>query len=209
MKTGFKAFANYLIIPAFLSIVFNSFVENNLILANVLFYLVLLFYFMFLSRHEIKDNWIDFRKNFKKYLPIILKWVFIGFILMIASNYIIQLFIDTLPTNEISNRKFIESSPILSILYLLLIAPLSEEYVFRFSFKSIKHYYIYTIFTSLLFSSLHLLSITSFYELWYFIPYFIFSFGFSNIFFKTQNYFASSFGHIIHNTLCVIIILLF
>ena len=90
-----------------------------------------------------------------------------------------------------------------------MVAPLIEEYVFRYSFKEIKNYYLFVIFTSSLFASLHLLSISQLIELMYFIPYFILSFGFSNVFFKTKNYFASAFAHIIHNLLCVIIILVF
>lgn len=209
MKMGFKSLAYYLIIPAFLSIIFESFVRHNLLLANVLFYLVLLAFFFFLSRRDIKQDIIDFKNNIKSYLPIILKWVLLGFGLMITSNYIISFFIDTLPSNEITNRELIENNPALALFYLLLIAPLLEEYVFRFSFKSINNYYVYTILTSVLFATLHLLSVNNWIELLYFIPYFIFSFGFSNIYFKTKNYFASVFGHIIHNSLCVIIIMLF
>jgi len=209
MKNGFKSFAFYLIIPAFFAIIFNGFVNKHLVLANVIFYLIVLLFFLFCSRKEIKKDFKDLKKNIKKYIPIILKWILIEFVLMIASNYVIGLFIDSLPNNELSNREFLMSSPILAISYLLIIAPCIEEYVFRFSFKSIKNYYIYTIITSLLFASLHLLSISDITHMWYVIPYFCMSFGFSNIYYKCQNCFASTIGHIIHNALCVIMILVF
>ena len=209
MKNGLKSFAYYLIIPSFLTFFFNSLVKKNLILSNILFYLILLLFFFFCSRKEIWENFKDFKTNYKKYIPIILKWVLLCFILMVGANYIIGLFIENLPNNEINNRDLIQNSPLLSLIYLLFIAPLIEEFVFRFSFKEIKNYYGYTIFTSFLFATLHILSFTSLGELFYFIPYFILSFGFSNIYFRTKNYFASTLGHIIHNILCVIIILLF
>ena len=173
MKEGFKSFAYYLIIPAFLSVIFNNKVIKYPLLTNILFYLILLLFFIFISRKEIIKHFNDFKNNLKKYLLFILKWVIIGLGLMIISNYIIQIFIDVLPTNEISNRELIKNSPIISLIYLLIIAPFLEEYVFRFSFKNIKNYYIYILITCILFSSLHILSIQSLAEIWYFIPYFI------------------------------------
>lgn len=208
MKKGFKSFSFYLIIPAFLAMIFDKFVDNHLVLANVLFYLIVLLFFLFCSRKDIKKDFKDIKKNFKKYILVILKWTLIEFCFMIISNYVILLFIDSLPNNELSNREFLMNSPILAISYLLLIAPMIEEYVFRYSFKNIKNYYFFTFITSSLFASLHLLSINSISHIWYIIPYFVMSVGFGTIYYKCQNYFASTIAHIIHNVLCVIIILI-
>ena len=207
MKKGLKAFSFYLIIPAFLAMIFNKFVDNHLVFANILFYLLVLLFFLFCSRKDIKRDFNDIKKNFKKYILVILKWTLIEFGLMIVSNYLILLFIDSLPNNELSNREFLMSSPILAISYLLLIAPMIEEYVFRYSFKNIKNYYLFTFITSLLFASLHLLSINNITHIWFLIPYFAMSVGFGTIYYKCQNYFTSTIAHIIHNALCVIIIL--
>jgi len=209
MKNGFKFFAYYLIIPAFLAMIFNVFVNKHLLLANILFYLVLLIIFSIIERKEIKKQFNDFKKKVKKDIFIIIKWILIEFILMVVSNYIIGLFVSNIPANELNNREFLMNNPILTLIYLLLIAPSVEEFVFRFSFRSIKNYYLYTILTSLLFASLHLISIDNLMHLWYIIPYFVMGFGFANIYYKCQNYFDSTIGHIIHNILCVIIILVF
>jgi len=209
MKEGLKFFAYFLIIPAFLSVLFNTLVNNNLILANVLFYSILLSFFLFLKRDELKEHFKDLKNNYKKYIMTILKWTIIGFLLMIISNYIIGLFINGIPNNEVNNRNMILNNPILSLLYLLVIAPLVEEFVFRFGFRKIKNHYIYVLVSCLLFSSLHLLSITYISHLWYIIPYFFIGFGFSNVYYKCQNYFSSVFAHIFHNLLCVIIILVY
>ena len=150
-----------------------------------------------------------FKKNYKKYLKVIILWVLIGFTLMILSNYIISLFINSIPNNELNNRDFLMSNQLLTLVYLLIVAPLIEEFVFRFSFRNIKNYYLYCILTSLLFAALHLFSLSSLYQLWYIIPYFFIGFSFANIYFKCKNYLASVIGHIIHNILCVIIILVF
>lgn len=209
MKNGFKFFAYYLIIPAFLSILFNNFVNKHLLLANILFYLILLLILYIIERKELKKHLFNFKKNYKKYIVIILKWVFIGFLLMMASNYIIGLFVDSIPNNELTNRMLVKRSPILSLIYLLIIAPIIEELVFRFGFREIKNYYLYTIITSLLFASLHIFSISHITHLFYIIPYFFIGYALANIYYKCQNYFTSTIGHIIHNLLCVIIILVF
>lgn len=209
MKEGFKYFAYYLIIPAFLSVIFNEFVKKNLILANILFYLILLLFFFFIKRDDIKEHFKDFKNNYKKYIFYILKWTIIGFLLMLISNYIIGSFIKGIPTNEAANRELIKNNTSLSLIYLLVIAPLIEEFVFRYSFRNIKNCYVYIFITGLLFASLHLLSITNISHLWYLFSYFFIGFGFANIYFKCQNYFSSVIAHIIHNILCVIIILVF
>lgn len=209
MKKGFKAFLIYLFVPLLFSMIFYNFTNKNILLSNVLFYLVLLLFFLFCSWKDLVENFKDFKLNYKKYLKIIFKYTLICFVLMMLSNFLIQLMVSNLPSNELNNRKFIEENIFLSLSYLLIIAPMLEEYVFRYSFREIKNKYIFIIITSLLFSILHLLSITTLSELLYVIPYFIIGFGFSNCYIKTKNYFSSLIGHIIHNLLCVIIILVF
>lgn len=209
MKNGFKFFLYYLLAPVFLSILFNDFVSKNLLAANVIFYVILLILFFIIERNSIIENLDDFKKNFKTHIKYIFSWVIIGFCLMILINYIISLFNINIPTNELNNRNYLINKPFLTLIYLLIVAPLLEEFVFRFSFRNIKNYYLYTILTSLLFAALHLFSINNLYHLWYIIPYFFIGFSFANIYYKCQNYFSSTIGHIIHNGLCVIIILVF
>ena len=127
---------------------------------------------------------------------------------MMFSNYIINKFINVLPTNELNNRELIKNNILLAFIYIVIIAPLLGEYVFRYSFKKINNYYLYMFMTLSLFTLIHLMSINSISEIYYLIPYSIVGFGFSSVYFKTQNYFASLFSHIIHNLLCVIIIMI-
>lgn len=209
MKQGFKNLFIYIIITSLLVFLFPSFTYNHVILSNICYSIILIIYFFICSRKELLKDLKEIKNNFKKFLPIILKYSLSCFIIMILLNYIIQLSIKTLPTNELNNRTLLENNLFLSLLYLLLIAPCLEEYIFRFSFKNIKNSKVYIILTSLLFASLHILSSTNFPEYIYIIPYFVIGFGFSNIYNKTKNYYASLLGHIIHNILCVIIIMVF
>ena len=209
MKQGLKIFFTYLFMPIMLLIVFNGFYNNYKVLAEIIFYLLTLILFFILSRKEIWNDLKSFKNNFKKYLPTIFIWLCIGFGLMIVSNYIIGMFVDGLPSNEVNNRELLISNPLIMITYLLIIAPMLEEYVFRFGFKNIKNYYFFTFFTSLLFASLHILSIEKLIHLCFLIPYFCLSFGFSNIYYKTKNYWAAVIAHMIHNLLTIIIILVF
>lgn len=207
MKDGLKNFVIYLLVPNFIIMLLFSFI-NNIIIKSILGYLVLLIYFIIVSKDDLIKQYSDFKSNKFKYLKIILKYTFICFILMMFSNYIINKFINVLPTNELNNRELIKNNILLAFIYIVFIAPLLEEYVFRYSFKKINNYYLYMFMTLSLFTLIHLMSINSISEIYYLIPYSIIGFGFSSVYFKTQNYFASLFSHIIHNLLCVIIIMI-
>ena len=207
MKYGLKNFVIYLLLPNFIIMLLSNFI-TNIIIKSILGYLVLLIYFIILSKDDLIKQYKDFKNNKIKYLKIILKYTFICFILMMFSNYIINKFINVLPTNELNNRELIKNNILLAFIYIVIIAPLLEEYVFRYSFRKINNYYLYMFMTLSLFTFIHLMSINSISEIYYLIPYSIIGFGFSSIYFKTQNYFASLFSHIIHNLLCVIIIMI-
>ena len=206
MKNGFKAFLIYLLVPTILLMVLKSYYKTHIIGYNLIVYVTLLLIFLLMNYKDMIPLFKDFKKNYKKYLPIIIKNTLICFLLMMVSNYIIQLFIPTLPSNEINNRALFKSNFIISFISLVLLAPMVEEFVFRYSFKSIKKYWIYMVTTCTLFALLHVFTVNKMYELLYIITYFIIGFGFSNIFFKTKNYYASLISHILHNLLCVIII---
>ncbi len=207
MKYGLKNFVIYLLLPNFIIMLLSNFI-TNIIIKSILGYLVLLIYFIILSKDDLIKQYKDFKNNKIKYLKIILKYTFICFILMMFSNYIINKFINVLPTNELNNRELIKNNILLAFIYIVFIAPLLEEYVFRYSFRKINNYYLYMFMTLSLFTFIHLMSINSISEIYYLIPYSIIGFGFSSVYFKTQNYFASLFSHIIHNLLCVIIIMI-
>ena len=65
---------------------------------------------------------------------------------------------------------------------------------------------IFIIISSLLFASLHILSITKIIELLYIIPYLIIGLTFTLIYQKTDNILCNIISHILHNTINVLII---
>ena len=59
-------------------------------------YFVLIILFIVFYRKYLKEKWIDFKKNIKKYFEISFRNWLVGFIIMIVSNIIINKFISGL-----------------------------------------------------------------------------------------------------------------
>ncbi len=159
-------------------------------------------------RKEIKNDFLKLKKNFGSITDIALKYWIIGFILMIVSNTIIGAFSPIkVPSNESSVRDLIISTPLISFIFISIFAPFNEELIFRKSFKDVfKNKWIFALISGLTFGLLHVInSISSLYELLYFIPYTSLGIVFSLAYYKTDNIFTSIIMHFIHNTLIFII----
>jgi len=202
----------------FLSSVFLSFlyallpieskVLDNIVLSFISIITLLLV--LYLSRKNLKGQFNDFFKNFKEYFFIMMKYWIIGFFFMIIANYVINfLILDGISPNESANREIIRMYPFYSLLSMGLIGPFSEEVLFRLNFKVIKERVLYLSLSSVSFGLMHILfSFTEISDILYIVPYTILGLSFGTIFYKTQNVIASTFAHIVHNTLSIMIILL-
>jgi len=132
-------------------------------------------------------------------------WV-IGLIIMFISNIIINMIIGNIASNEELNRSLLLSTPIYAVTAMVLIAPLTEEIVFRLApRKAFTKKWPYLIYSALLFGGLHLLSSKSLIELLYIIPYGALGLVFAKSFYETDNIFSSITVHMIHNTIAVIV----
>ena len=85
---------------------------------------------------NIKERIKDFKKNKKDYLKLIFKTLLIGLIFIIITNLIISHF-NELPQNELTLRKEIKLYPIYYILNILILGPIMEEILFRYTFTII------------------------------------------------------------------------
>lgn len=205
----------YYVITVIVSIPFTFVLNKNLILDNFLLLLIDLIvcaFIILLFKDKLQNTFKDFKVNWKKNLKIIFKYWIIGFILMIVTNLIINLFIlKTIAPNEASNREVIDKYPIYAIATIVCITPIIEEILFRLNFKDVfKTRKSYCLTTGILFGFMHVLaSISKPIYMLYLIPYSILGITFSLVFYDTNKNVLSSFiAHSLHNSLSLLIILL-
>lgn len=183
--------------------------ENSSKLSNNLFetftYIVIIISLIIINKMNIKKEIIDFKKNYKNYLKNGLIYWIIGLFLMIGSNYIITIY-QSLPSNEILIRNNLSVNFIFMFLSSVIISPILEEILFRYSFSKIKNKYIYIIISSLLFALVH---ISSFTELIFLIPYGFLGLAFTLTYYKNKNIISSIIIHTLHNYFVLLIITLF
>lgn len=166
----------------------------------------------FMYKKEIKKEFIDFKNNFGKYSDIALKYWILGFIAMFFSNIIITNMAPVkIAPNEQGIQEIIGAIPFISIIVIGFIAPFSEEIIFRKSFKdAIKTKWVFIFISGIVFGLLHVISqINSIYDFLYVIPYSSLGIAFSIIYYKSNNIFSSIFAHSLHNTILVLINILY
>ena len=184
----------------------SSFQYNVILIINEFVTVLLL---VLLYKKRLKKDFIDFDKNYKKYLSIGFNAWFIGIIIMIVSNLIIHTYIiNTTSYNQAANIAIMIRYPLYSVISIVMIGPFIEEMVFRYGFKiNIKNKKLYYILSVLIFTSLHVFNgISSPIELLYFIPYGSLALAFSYILDKTDNIFTTTIIHTFHNTLVIVLI---
>ena len=164
---------------------------------------------IFIFRKRLKRDFIDFDKNYKKYLSLGIKVWLVGIVAMLISNNIIyHLITNNIAYNQSANMLIINRFPLYSLISMIVVGPVVEEMVFRLGFKNgLKSRKLYYVLSVLIFTSLHALNgITSPLELLYFIPYGSLAIAFSYILDKTDNIFTTTVIHTMHNALTIVLI---
>ena len=178
----------------------NTFISStSLTLGNLFILLIILLFFVPKlvndSKNLTKDNLKTAYKN----------WL-IGLVIMYVSNFFILLINNDLAANEATNRAILEQYPIFAILVMVVIAPITEELIFRLSIRNIfKNKYLYCIFSGLIFGLIHL---TSFKEILFVIPYGALGFFFAKTLYDTDNIYAPIMTHITHNAIIIFILIM-
>lgn len=158
-----------------------------------------------LNREKCKHIFKNFKKNYKKYIPLILKYYFCGLLIMSFSTRIIAEFTQAIPENEEANRLLFKSLPIYSAITTIITAPICEELIFRASFKeAFKKKEVFLITTSLLFGLSHTIFTLDFINT---IPYAALGFFLGMIYYETDNILCSILTHAMHNSLCILLLL--
>ncbi len=202
----------YFILQIFIYALFYKDIYNktNLVLANIatIFVdLLILFIFIIIFRKKLIPDFNNFKKDYKKLLSNNVKYWCIGLSIMIITNFVINLIIGNMPTNEETNRLILANYPVSSIISMVIVAPIIEELITRKMFKDVfKNQYVYIIFSGLLFGFLHLLVSKSLLELLYIIPYASLGCSFAKMYYDTDNLWTNIFFHSVHNLLAIILI---
>ena len=169
-------------------------------------YFILIIIFILAYRKYLKEKWYDFLKNFKSYFKISLKNWFIGFLIMIISNIIINSFVSGLGQNENLVQSFIAETPAIAFIITTFLAPFIEEMIFRKSLKDcFKNKTIYMITSAILFGLIHCLVSDNLYEYLLIIPYGALGFMFAKTNWETDNVYSSIFMHMLHNGILTIL----
>lgn len=166
-----------------------------------------------------KDKIIkDFKNYFKKFASNFeqsFKYYFIGVIVMMVSNLIINFVItDAIAGNEEAVRDMIDVVPLYMLFSVSLYAPFVEELIFRHSIKDLVMCYgngkiargIYIFLSGFIFALMHILGqTTSMLDYIYLIPYMSLGIAFSSLYSKTDNIFSTIMMHCLHNTFTIVL----
>ena len=187
--------------------------KNNLIYQNIVLIvssLVVTGILIVIFRKDFFSNFKDFKKNYKNYIPLCLKYWALGFVIMIGLNGIITTLLGGIAPNEEGNRMLIKMYPIYMVITASITSPICEELLFRLNFKKIfKSKIAKILFTGIVFGAVHAIASENLLDLLYILPYSALGITLSATFFNTDNIISSIFTHFLHNTITIIILFTF
>lgn len=212
---GILVFLGYLLLSKYADNIlillgFNKLSTPLKLIVSIIYEILMLLAIIFIYLKTIVNDFIDYKQNIKYYINNYLKYWFLNLGLMMITNIII---INITNINNSTNQEYITKLlgkyPIYTIVATILIAPLTEELIFRLNIRKIfKNNIIFIITSGLVFGALHLTVATSIKELLFIIPYSIPGFIFAYTLTKSKNIFVPISLHTMHNTLMILLQLL-
>ena len=208
---GVLVILSYFLIPTYIKYIVANLSNGSLseevsVILSIIIEILTLAVILLLFNKRIKENYIDLKKNHKKYFSKYFKIYLIGLAIMYISNAIlIFVFNGGLAGNEESIRSILLVHPIYVYISAVLIAPSVEELVFRGAIKNIiPNNILYIVFSGLIFGGMHLVgNVTSIIDLLYIIPYSSLGIAFAYIYSKTDNIFVTMLIHTMHNGILI------
>ena len=130
--------------------------------------------------------------------------------MMITNIIIINITNINNSTNQEYITKLLGKYPIYTIVATILIAPLTEELIFRLNIRKIfKNKWLFIILSFLLFGGVHVISSAkTILDYLYIIPYGALGAAFAYSYYKTNNLFTSITLHMFHNIILILISIL-
>ena len=209
---GILVFLGYLLLSKYADNIlillgFNKLSTPLKLIVSIIYELFILLTVIFIYLKTIVNDFIDYKQNIKYYINNYLKYWFLNLGLMMITNIII---INITNINSSTNQEYITKLlgkyPLYTIVATILIAPLTEELIFRLNIRKIfKNNIVFIITSGLVFGALHMTVATSIKELLFIIPYSIPGFIFAYTLVKSNNIFVPIGLHFIHNTIMLLI----
>ena len=208
---GILVILSYFLIPTYIKYVVaylanGSLSEEISVILSIIIEILTLAVILLLFNKRIKENYVDLKKNHKKYFSKYFKFYLIGLAIMYISNAILIFGLNGgLAGNEESIRSILLVHPIYVYISAVLIAPSVEELVFRGAIKNIiPNSILYILCSGLIFGGMHLVgNVTSIIDLLYIIPYSSLGIAFAYIYSKTDNIFVTMMLHTMHNGILI------
>ena len=177
------------------------------ILLNLFSNVLLCFILFMIYRKEIIKEWKIFSKNKLDCINSGFKYWFIGLLIMVISNYIIN---SVIGESGKKKKKIVQSwinyMPGVMLLSAGVIAPINEEITFRKAFRNVfKNKWIFAIFSGLIFGLLHVIDSSQYL---YILPYGILGFMFALAYDETKTIFTPLCYHMFHNIVLTLISIL-
>lgn len=202
-----------IIITTALGLEYNKLSLTTKVIYIIICNLIFIAFLIKINKQDLINNAKTFfnKKNIITNIKQSLKYWYKGVIIMIISNTLINIINNgDIATNEETVRLLIEEVPLYMAFNIIIYAPITEELIFRKALsKSFSNKYLYIIASGLLFGGLHVISeINNWKQLLYIIPYASLGIAFASLYKKSNNIFSTIFTHSFHNTLTLLLLLL-
>ena len=189
----------------------RSITESQNVMLSTFSNIVLLLILFLIFRKDIIKEWKKFKSNFLENIDTGIKYWLVGLAIMMGSNIIINIVMNFgQAANEQAVQQMISALPWLMFINAGIIAPCTEELIFRKSFrKAFPNKWLFVLISALVFGSLHVVtSMTSPIELLYIIPYGALGGAFAYMYQKTDTIFTSIAMHMFHNSALILLSIL-
>lgn len=173
--------------------------------------LVMVIIYFFMYRKDLKKYFKDFWKNKSEYMEIGIRYWIIGLLLMLTSNFVLNVILKSGgANNEKAVQTMIKSLPLFMLIDAGILAPFTEEIVFRKTLKDIfNDKWKFIILSFLLFGGAHVInSSNTLIDYLFIIPYGSLGAAFAYAYYKTNNLFTSITLHMMHNIILITISIL-
>ena len=199
-----------LVLPSVFAYIIHYVIKDKMVcslIGSILFAtLVLLIYFK-----DIKKEFKIFTKDFNKNINTVIKYYILGIVLTYTFSLLLYGILKESSQNETLVREYLFDRTWLMLISIVIVAPFTEEIVYRKSVGTVFHNkWVFAIISAILFGGAHIMTnvfsgtfvLT---DLLYILPYGSYGFAFALMDYDTETTFSSIMIHSIHNLLNAII----
>ncbi len=201
----------FILVPSLIYSCFYLLNDNDMInqlLANTIYSIIIIIILI----KSLKKEFILYKNNFKSFFIKGLKYWGIGFLIMVFSNLIINMYIfnGEISANENAIRSVLSEYPLIIIISSVILAPIIEEITFRKIFRvALDTKWLYILTSAFVFGFLHAITdLDNILDLLYIIPYGALGGAFAYMYYDTKSIYTSMVVHFLHNAITIALILL-